>query len=369
VGESEGSSVIITPTRAARDAGRPGDLIILDTNRVTRRRHRSATLKTAASAIAFIASAYSIFALLARLLYPANIVVLLVSVTSPYAPVLAAIGLVAAAVARRAALCIATVAILLGATAVQIPWHYGNKSRSGASHSDLRVLSSNLRKGRADPNFFVDFASASADVIAVSELTDEEAGRFTQAGMERSFPYSSLRPGPGASGIGVYSRYPLHTDHSVASSSGIIAAGLLMPGVRTPPLVAAVHITSPLAFRRDSFDAWQRGISQIKTELAAFASAAGCGPVIVAGDFNSTPDMRQFRDLLTNGYRDTVEQLGGGFAPTFPVGFGVLPPLITIDHVLTRNATASSTQTVHVPGSDHRALLATVRVSQRASEP
>ena len=68
-----------------------------------------------------------------------------------------------------------------------------------------------------------------------------------------------------------------------------------------------------------------------------FADAAGPAAVIVAGDFNSTPDMRQFRDLLTNGYRDAVEQTGAGFAPTFPSRTWH-PPLITIDHVLTRQA-------------------------------
>ncbi len=39
-----------------------------------------------------------------------------------------------------------------------------------------------------------------------------------------------------------------------------------------------------------------------------------------------------------------------------------IPPLITIDHILTRNAAAESVRTINVPGSDHRALLATIRV-------
>lgn len=71
--------------------------------------------------------------------------------------------------------------------------------------------------------------------------------------------------------------------------------------------------------------------------------------------------MRQFRDLLTNGYRDAVQQAGSGFAPTFPAG-GPFPPLVTIDHVLTRNATAASLRTVTMPGSDHRAVLASVLI-------
>jgi len=85
------------------------------------------------------------------------------------------------------------------------------------------------------------------------------------------------------------------------------------------------------------------------------------GAVIISGDYNSTPDMRQFRDLLTNGYRDAVEQTGSGYAPTFKAD-SWLPPVITIDHVLTRNAAASSIKTVKITGTDHRALLATIRV-------
>ena len=50
-----------------------------------------------------------------------------------------------------------------------------------------------------------------------------------------------------------------------------------------------------------------------------------------------------------------------GFSPTFP-SHKWFPPLITIDHVLTRKAAASSIRTIYVPGSDHRSLLATVGV-------
>ena len=92
-----------------------------------------------------------------------------------------------------------------------------------------------------------------------------------------------------------------------------------------------------------------------------FADIAEPAAVIVAGDFNSTPDMRQFRDLLTNGYRDCANQTGAGFAPTFPSRTWH-PPLITIDHVLTRQAACSSIRTLYVRGSDHRSLLATVDV-------
>ena len=98
-----------------------------------------------------------------------------------------------------------------------------------------------------------------------------------------------------------------------------------------------------------------------RAQLDNLASAAGPGAVIVGGDYNSTPDVRQFRNLLTDGYRDAVEQVGSGFAPTFPSGRWY-PPVITIDHVLVQKATAASARTAGIEGSDHRAVLVTVRV-------
>jgi endonuclease/exonuclease/phosphatase (EEP) superfamily protein YafD len=88
---------------------------------------------------------------------------------------------------------------------------------------------------------------------------------------------------------------------------------------------------------------------------------AGPGSVIVAGDFNSTPHMRLLRGLLTSGDRDATEETGAGPAPTFPP-YTWFPPLITIEHVLTRHAAACSIRTIDVRGSDHRSLLATVDV-------
>jgi endonuclease/exonuclease/phosphatase (EEP) superfamily protein YafD len=73
--------------------------------------------------------------------------------------------------------------------------------------------------------------------------------------------------------------------------------------------------------------------------------------------------MRQFRDLLTNGYRDAAEQTGAAFIPTFPAD-SWLPPALEIDHVLTRGATVTSLTAVTVTGSDHRALLTTVHIPQ-----
>ena len=316
--------------------------------------------RTPLTALAVAALVVSVVTLVVQARPLSNILALVVAVGSPYVPLVALLGLVLSAMCRRVFLSIVAVAVVAVTLAVQVPWYYFGRPADIGQHADIRVLSSNLRKGQADASSFVRLARESADVITVSELTPEEVQRFSQAGIDEVFPYSVLIPAPGAGGIGLWSRFPLAAV-SPAKHRSTAVARLRVPGVRFDPLVASVHVTSPVAPLAHPFIKWRNGIDAAKAELDDFAHAAGPGTVIVAGDYNSTPDMRQFRDLLTNCYRDAVEQTGAGFAPTFPSD-PWLPPLITIDHVLTRHAAAVSIRTVYVGGSDHRALLATVEV-------
>ena len=83
---------------------------------------------------------------------------------------------------------------------------------------------------------------------------------------------------------------------------------------------------------------------------------------------NSTTDMRPFRALLHDGYRDAAEQSGAGIKPTFPADTR-LPPLVAIDHILTRDCAATSLRTLAIPGSDHRGLVVTVTVPPSPANP
>ncbi|MFS0899070.1 endonuclease/exonuclease/phosphatase family protein [Mycolicibacterium litorale] len=313
---------------------------------------------TAWSAAALLCSAIS---LLARTLPLPNNLALLAAVGSPYIPIIALLAFVMSILGRRALLAVAAVFVLTATVAVQVRWHYLGTPTEVGQHTQIRLISSNLRKGHADSPFFVDLARRNADVLTVSELTPEDAIRFAKEGINEAFPYSVLRPAAGAAGVGLWSRFPLAAVGGDAPYATMVAAQLQVPGVSLDPLVVSLHVINPIAFEFRAFTEWRTGIRDTKERLNQFADIAGAGAVIVGGDFNSTPDMRQFRDLLTDGYRDAVEQTGTGFAPTFPNN-NWLPPLITIDHVLTRNAAVASIHTARMPGSDHRALLASVQV-------
>jgi endonuclease/exonuclease/phosphatase (EEP) superfamily protein YafD len=311
---------------------------------------------------------FSAITLLARTFPLTNFFLLVLAVGSPIIPLVALLSWALAVVAHRNRLSFFASLIVVITLGLQVNWYYIGRTTAVTRHVELRVLSSNLRKGQADALSFVGLADREADVIAVSELTSDAVLRYSRAGIDEQFPYSVLIPATGSEGVGLWSRYPLITVQSKRDWNTFAAAKIQIPGVRYNPLVVSLHATSPLAHDVDSFGAWRRTIEATRARLENFAQVAGPVAVIVAGDFNSTPDMSQFRDLLTNGYRDAVDQTGSGFAPTFPSNTA-FPPLLTIDHVLTRHAAASSVWTVDVPGSDHRGLIATIQVPVDPTAP
>lgn len=324
---------------------------------------RTRTLATVLSAVALL---FSAVALLVRFQPVSGMPRLIIAVGATFVPVVALGGLLLAVIARRVAMTVVGVILAVATVTTQVLWYYVGDPPESFRSVDVRVLSSNLRYGQADPASFVRLAEQNADVITVAELTAEAVQRFASAGIGETFPYSHLMPAPRAGGIGIWSRYRL-TPLTVPRRRNVTmpAARIDFPGAEFQPLVAGMHVMSPVAGDQNTVDDWRYGMAGAKAQLDNFAREAGAGAVIISGDYNSTPDMRQFRDLLTNGYRDAVQQLGAGFAPTFRADTW-LPPLITIDHVLTRNAAAACIRSVSVKGSDHRALLATVKVPRTA---
>lgn len=332
--------------------------------RAVGRRHRVRRALVTTSAVAGLA--FVAVALVVRRQPVTSFPRLVISVGATFVPLVALCIVLLAIASRRFTLVLASVALLTTTIAIQVSWYYFGKPNDFDRTTDVRILASNLRLGLAEPQPFVELAEANADVVTVAELTHEAANRFDAAGIGRHFPYSVLLPESGAVGLGLWSRYPL-TKVTAPRHRGVVmpAARLKIPGVDHDPLVASVHIMSPVAGDENTVNDWQSGMAGAKAQLDNFARIAGPAAVIVGGDYNSTPDMRQFRDLLTNGYLDAVQQTGAGYAPTFKAD-SWLPPVITIDHVLTRNAAASSVRTVKVDGSDHRALLATIKVPMDA---
>jgi endonuclease/exonuclease/phosphatase (EEP) superfamily protein YafD len=116
----------------------------------------------------------------------------------------------------------------------------------------------------------------------------------------------------------------------------------------------AHHAVAP---RLGDVDQWRSDLDKLSRYCA------GNTPAIIAGDFNATLDHSALRAAIA-GCSDAASQRGQGLAPTWPTWapdwFGP-----QIDHVFaTDPITAEYFTTREVTGSDHRAVLARLRIPE-----
>ncbi|MEU5860236.1 endonuclease/exonuclease/phosphatase family protein [Nonomuraea sp. NPDC047529] len=276
----------------------------------------------------------------------------LVSFT-PYFGIAALLMLGVAALARSRA----AVAVML-AVCVCLAWLVLPRALPGgadaATGRPLRVLTANLNGGRGDARTIVDLVrTLDVDVLSLQELTWSERDRLTAAGLETLLPYQVTKPETwGPVGSGVYARHPLTERTGVFQPVGhhmpVVEAAL--PGGSVE--VVVVHPVAPVP---STVPEWEAGVGTLPP-----ASSTGA-PRILAGDFNATLDHAVFRRLLGTGYTDAAAATGNGLVPTWPMRR--IPPLVAIDHVLTDGRTrAVDARILDLPGSDHRALFADLRV-------
>lgn len=266
----------------------------------------------------------------------------------PWFAVLGLVAVVSALVARAWLLLGVAVALLAVLVAWQVPLYVADGAAQGSPV--MKVASVNVTLGRADTGAVVELVRAQGvDVLSVQELTPTAAAALEAGGLDELLPYRDVRPHPGASGSGLWSRYPMTSSSRVDGfMSAFITAQLETPV--GPMTVFAVHPDAP---GQVVHDRWARDLAQLHDVLAAAQ-----GPVLVAGDFNSTRDHVQFRDIEALGYRDAADQAGAGFLPTFPHGRGPWP-VVAIDHVMVRGTPLHATDvaTYAIPNADHLALV------------
>lgn len=281
-------------------------------------------------------------------------------IAAPFLAFAAPVALVVSLWGRRWLLSAAAACLTVTLLAVQLPWYVS--ASAAPAGVPVRTMSINMLYGKANPHALARIAAESADVVFVQEITPQAVAGLKKAGMEKTFPYQIIEARPAAAGSAIYSRHPLIERRVVGGYRlALVTAAVQFEGVTTPLRVASVHFAAPWP---QAIGGWHSDFARFPKTLEEFADQAGPGAVIIGGDFNSTIDMEPFRQLLTNGYGDSAEQSGAGRQFTYPSNKRY-PPIIGIDHIITRNATAVSTTTVEVPGTDHRGLLATIMVPKQ----
>jgi len=221
----------------------------------------------------------------------------------------------------------------------------------------LVVMSSNLYLGQADARAVLRIAREhDVDVWSLQELRPRLMARLDRAGAERTFPERVLDPREGASGSGVLSRTPLRAVDTSPNRKGHAEPEVELRVDGAPPVrIKAVHPAPPVNAIAAPY--WQDA-------LAALPSSDGRGDVqILAGDFNATLDHPELRALLDRGYTDAADAVGKGFVWTWPARRRTRALPLTIDHVLVdERVKVEKVEVVRVPGSDHRAVIATLRL-------
>jgi endonuclease/exonuclease/phosphatase (EEP) superfamily protein YafD len=221
----------------------------------------------------------------------------------------------------------------------------------------LVVMTSNLYLGQADAGAVLRVAREHrVDVLSLQELRPWLLEAFDGAGGRELFPYKLLERG--ISGSGVLTREQVRTLPGLAAPfPGQPEVELTVPGAPAVR-VMAVHPSPPV---NDAAESGWRALMQ------AFPAPAEDGPVhILAGDFNATLDHAELRELLDRGYVDAADAAGKGLVWTWPALRRRRALPVTIDHVLVdRRVRVERVSVVRIPGSDHRAVIAELRLPRQ----
>jgi endonuclease/exonuclease/phosphatase (EEP) superfamily protein YafD len=307
----------------------------------------------AATLLSFAARAWWGFELLTHFrlqLFAAALVLMAVSFLRPRASSRVGVGALGAAATRgRHALpaALAVAAVINGAPlaryAAPTP-SFAAPTPAGTSAA-LAVLSVNVRWSNDSYARLLDIVDKeNPDAVVVVELTP--AWREGLARLDAQYPYKRLAPRLDAYGVGLWSRYPFERSAEVALESAAAIDARLATPTGTVRLIG-VHLRSPttgaLAAERNR----QYG------ELTHLAGTTGAEPLVIVGDFNTTPYSPIFSDWLAASH---LRDVRAGLDITWPT---YLPFLgIPIDHcVVNAKIEAASFQRLRAFGSDHYPIL------------
>lgn len=243
-----------------------------------------------------------------------------------------------------------------------------SRASAEAAATELRVMTFNVHHANRRSQDIADLIRAEKpDLVALQEVTDGLA-RLLRPELASEYPYF-LVDHHGGFPRALLSRYPLLVDASLPEVPQAQAVTVVTPAGH----VLAWNVHPPPAVGRRGWDA-QRHI------LAGVARAVSGEerPLIVLGDFNTTPRAENF-GLVASRLIDVHQTAGRGFGFTFPepAAFAALPwylqparllaPVVRIDHILV-NDRFMPLESYVVPagyGSDHRPVVATVRLVDR----
>ena len=183
------------------------------------------------------------------------------------------------------------------------------------------------------------------DVVVLLEFTERWGGAIRP--LKTELPYCVEDPDDEGGGIALCSRYPFRESSSYrVGDMSKSAVRVTLAVDRREVTVIAAHPWPPTTGSR------AREQKRYLTFIESLMRQVN-GPLIVAGDLNTTPWSHLYTEFVEAGGLTERQAL-----PTWPADFGFLG--IPIDHVLGRAVTIKALSTGPNLGSDHRPLLADI---------
>lgn len=203
-----------------------------------------------------------------------------------------------------------------------VPWYFG--SREVASKDDIKLFLSNVLTSNNNHESLVSLIhNESPDIIVVMEINKDWVSSLNV--LKNEYAYNKLVPREDNFGIGVYSKLPIIMASVKYFGSSVVPSIVLSLKVAEDTLtLVATHPVPPIG--DNYFTLRNKQLSHVAQEAKKFS-----GPLILAGDLNTTMWSSHYNQLETNGKLRSVRR-GFGVNATWPSGFGILG--IPIDHVL-----------------------------------
>lgn len=232
--------------------------------------------------------------------------------------------------------------------------------KDAAGRDNLDRVAALVRETGADIVLLQEVDSA----VARSGRVDQPAELARRTGFHARFGNALAYQG-GGYGIATLSRWPI-------TDSRLVRLPVDPPQTRSgnshePRGVLDVTIAAPggtlhvLNTHLDpsADDHWRRQEADSVLSLAVQLRESGALPVLVGGDFNSTPESEVQARLRAGGLRDLWPTCGEGDGLTYPMR----EPVKRIDYLFAAGATTCThARVLESDASDHRGVLFTVRV-------
>ena len=245
---------------------------------------------------------------------------------------------------RKAAVAFAISTVLVGVVATVFPWIPTGAGTVDTSRA-VRIAAANIGGGELESTDTL--MALNADVLIVSEigrpLTERLSTEFASHVSELSGP-----------AVAVFSRFPMTVlERPSAELPGFMVRVEAPSGAFD---LIATHVPRPwYTARGPSYQATFPGHHRLIEQIARRIEDDR-GPVVLAGDLNTTDRSRDYR-LLTEHVDDAMLDSWG--RPTQIGNWAAL--LVRIDHLLVKPGWCSdNTSHYKIPYSDHRGIIATV---------